>query len=468
MHAYFYDNQVRRYIQQFIRLFSGFSVEMGKKDFGETVYQTVPVRYGDISRMAAHVLKENSENFMNAVPFISCYITEMNIAPERRANHNYTNTVHISEKAIGNPIHNEEDGTIDTSPHKYVDGSLGNTYSVTRYMAVPYDLTFNVDIWTSSTEQKLQLLEQILVLYNPSINIHTNSNLVDWTTLSYVELVGTTWSSRSIPQGIDDQLEISTLTFNVPIFISPPAKVQRQTLIHTIINRIHDVDTNAVIDGWDMKDNFSSRLTSYKIVTPEQYHLNYRDEQAELLLEKEIHHGEPDKPLVSSTEWEPVFEMYDKLRPGISQIRLRRAEYVEDDSQDIIGYIYTHETDPKKIVIDIDKDTLPKDDHVISAIVDPQRAYPGDGKLPLPEVGHKYLVLDEMPQGELWNYSSAQLYDIVEWNGSDWVVAFNASANTGKVYATNLMDGNQYEWTGEYWQNSSEGVYRPGFWRLYL
>jgi hypothetical protein len=94
-HSYFYDQQTRRYIQQFIRLFSGFSVEMGKRDDNTTVYQTVPVRYGDISRMAAHVLRENSENFMSAVPFISCYVTEFTIAPERRSNHNYKNTAQV-------------------------------------------------------------------------------------------------------------------------------------------------------------------------------------------------------------------------------------------------------------------------------------------------------------------------------------------------------------------------------------
>ena len=42
---YFYDKQMRRYIQQFIRLFSGFSVEMGTKEDGTKIYQTVPVRY---------------------------------------------------------------------------------------------------------------------------------------------------------------------------------------------------------------------------------------------------------------------------------------------------------------------------------------------------------------------------------------------------------------------------------------
>ena len=50
---YFYDKQIRRYIQQFIRLFSGFSVQMGKnEESGLPVFHKVPVRYGDINRMA--------------------------------------------------------------------------------------------------------------------------------------------------------------------------------------------------------------------------------------------------------------------------------------------------------------------------------------------------------------------------------------------------------------------------------
>ena len=71
---YFYDKQIRRYIQQFIRLFSGFNVEMGKNDQDLSVFQQVPVRYGDINRMAAHITRENSENIINTVPFISCYV----------------------------------------------------------------------------------------------------------------------------------------------------------------------------------------------------------------------------------------------------------------------------------------------------------------------------------------------------------------------------------------------------------
>ena len=52
---YFYDEQLRRYIQQFIRLFGGFSCKMGRDDNGLEIFQRVPVRYGDMNRMAAAI-----------------------------------------------------------------------------------------------------------------------------------------------------------------------------------------------------------------------------------------------------------------------------------------------------------------------------------------------------------------------------------------------------------------------------
>ena len=39
-------------------------------------------------------------------------------------------------------------------------------------------------------------MEQILVLFNPTLDIRTNSSPVDWTALSMVELTNTTWSTR--------------------------------------------------------------------------------------------------------------------------------------------------------------------------------------------------------------------------------------------------------------------------------
>ena len=41
-------------------------------------------------------------------------------------------------------------------------------------MPVPYLLNMQVDVWTSNTDQKLQLMEQILVLFNPALEIQHN------------------------------------------------------------------------------------------------------------------------------------------------------------------------------------------------------------------------------------------------------------------------------------------------------
>ncbi len=81
---YFYDKQLRKYIQQFIRLFAGFQFVISQTESGEPIYQTVPVRYGDMNRVAAHILKQNSENVVNTVPFISCYVMSLQIDPTKR------------------------------------------------------------------------------------------------------------------------------------------------------------------------------------------------------------------------------------------------------------------------------------------------------------------------------------------------------------------------------------------------
>ena len=121
---YFYDKQIRKYIQQFIRLFSGFSVEMGTQSDGQKIYQTVPVRYGDVSRMAAHIVKDNSENVVNATPFVSCYVSDMSIAPERRTHAQYNDKVQVFEKKY------------DLATNEYKN-EVGDTYQITRYQPVP-------------------------------------------------------------------------------------------------------------------------------------------------------------------------------------------------------------------------------------------------------------------------------------------------------------------------------------------
>ena len=69
---YWYDEQIKRYLLQVIRIFSAFKV----REFTDSgvKYNRVPARYGDASRMVANILRNSSENVIDSAPFISVTI----------------------------------------------------------------------------------------------------------------------------------------------------------------------------------------------------------------------------------------------------------------------------------------------------------------------------------------------------------------------------------------------------------
>ena len=95
---FFYDEQIRRFLLQFIRAFSNFQVEYGKDRNGNTTLQTVPVKYGDSTRMVSSIIRENSENKIIPTPMISCYITGLEYNPERRQDPTF---VRSEERRVG-------------------------------------------------------------------------------------------------------------------------------------------------------------------------------------------------------------------------------------------------------------------------------------------------------------------------------------------------------------------------------
>lgn len=448
---YFYDNQIRKYLLQFVRIFGSFTVQKGFDEQSNPIYESVPARYGDMSRQAGHIIKENSENTLNSVPFISCYVNSLDMNADLRRYPQFEETLQVIEERF------------DQESHQYVN-EPGQSYDVTRYQPVPYILTMNVDIWTSNTDQKLQLLEQILVLFNPSINLHTNQNTLDWTSLTYCEMTNTNWSSRALPTGTDTVIDVATLTFEMPIFINPPVRVQRMNIIQTILTQVHTLDLED-FENWEVGIDTGAD-SGFVVTTLEDYWIRFENGSA-LLLERT---GDDRGGDGSVLQWETdVFAAYGELRAGISQIRLRQGDDITDPSTDVIGVLDYDPANPQRLIVTIDTDTLPSDTQgTVDAIVNPQSTGPGDGTLPAAALGQRYLVLDEVPTGGLWGTIDAKENDIIEYNGSNWVVSFDASSNSGSEYTTNVATGDQFEWTGTFWQNSYEGTYREGWWRLYV
>ena len=448
---YFYDKQIRRYIQQFIRLFSGFNVQMGKNDNDLPIFQQVPVRYGDINRMAAHITRENSENIVNTVPFISCYVTSLDMFAERRTYQDHVDKVQVNEKKY------------DESTGKYVN-ELGNQYTIERHAPVPYMLVMNCDVWTSNTDQKLQLMEQILVLFNPTLDIRTNDSPVDWTSLSHVELTNTTWSTRSVGSSIDDIIDVATLTFNIPIYITPPAKLKQQKLIHTIISELYSLDDDD-LDNFKEQKVFDKDSLKYTIVTYKDRKVKYENGNLQLLNDKGANLDDDGLVL----EWDKALLPFGTLRSGISQLRLRKGSDISDKDNDIIGRLEEHPSDPNLLSVTIDNSTLPTNTlTAVDAIVDPSKNYPGDGSVPSAVTGQRYVVLESTPINALWTNVVANKNDIIEYNGTAWTVSFDSSTNNTTQYVTNVSSNDQLEWNGSEWINSYEGIYNSGYWRIYL
>lgn len=443
MQQYFYDSQIRRWLLQFMRLFGGFSVKMGKDSDGADHFHQVPVRYGDTTRMSQHILRKNSENTILSVPAISCYISELLPNAERRMNPTFQDTVQVFEKRFDKPTGTYQD-------------KVGETYSLDRHSPIPYDLTLTVDIWTSNTEQKLQLLEQILLLFNPSINLQSSQNPYDWTSLAVVELINITWTARAIPQGTDDIIDVASLIFQLPIFLTPPARVKRQTLIHSILTNIGA--DYAFIDDIVINGNYQSR----KWITFKDRHIRVTGDAIQLL---NTNNTALDLETGENLNWKLHFDNYGGINEGITEIRLKLGNI--DTPLEVIVKVEVVPGNVNILSYDIDTATLPTNTiTIINGVIDPTNGAPGGASIPIAAIGQRYLLTTAIPQAGLWGSLIADANDIIEYNGTAWVLSFDASAFIGTGYTVNANTLKKLFFNGTEWILAVEGIFEEGSWRI--
>ena len=469
MSQFFYDRQVRRFLQQIIAIFSNFNVEFGREADGSQALYRVPVRYGDPTRMASSIIKDNSENKMNSVPVMTVYITSLEYDRERTQDPTFVSKINIRERRLA-------------ADNETLSIYQGNALTVERLMPVPYELNVNLDVWTSNTEQKLQLLEQLLPLFNPDLEIQSTDNFIDWTSLSYIHLDNVVWSSRSIPVGTDDNIDVATLSFYIPIWLSLPAKVKKLGVIQSIIASVYDAQGELNSDVLSAANLLRNRV----YVTPLGYNMLLLNGQATLVPSNyPLDRGTDSTAVPINTNdpinWQPLINTYGQFTNGISQLRLRKDN--PDTISEIVGTVAQHPSDPAVLLFTVDIDTVPTNSMPpINAIIDPQRSRPGRG-LPAATAGQRYLILNDINAGKSgdtsfdgadgWKSTAgedlvAKANDIISYTGTTWQVAWASEGITKTEYVTNLTTGIQYKWTGQEWQKSYEGEYPAGTWSLVL
>ena len=458
---FFYDEQIRRFLLQYIRAFSNFQVEYGKDRDGNTTLLTVPVKYGDSTRMVSSILRENSENKIIPTPMISCYITGLEYNPERRQDPTFVDKKHIRMRKF------------DINTNTY-NTQQGNAFTIERLMPVPYTLQMATDIWTSNTNQKLQLMEQILVLFNPALEIQSTDNYLDWTSLSYIELQQVQFSNRSVPVGVDEQIDIATLSFTVPIYLTAPAKVKKLGVINKIVASIFDDQggiAEGVIDGQILMGE-RMKFTPMNfgiIVLGNTIQILDRSETTTNKVDYSPLNDPPEKVGTDDVSWAALINQYGEMQPGISQVRLETG-----GSAEIVGTIAFHPSDPYKLLFTIQSDTIPTNDlPAVDKIINPLRSAP-DAGLATAATGQRYLILnaigdsDNTDGPDAWGDLVAGANDVIEYTGNKWEVMFDSSNESGIHYLTNSNTNLQYKYTGNEWVKSYEGEYRAGDWSIVI
>jgi len=445
-----YDGQIRRFVTQFMRMVSNYQVEFGKDASGNRTLQTVPVYYGSPSHQADTIIRLNSENPLNAVPAMATYINALTYDRARLQNPYHESYSRIVEQTI-DPVTQMPMGT------------QGGSYSVERLMPAPYKLQMKLDIWTSNTDQKQQLLEQMLPLYNPGFEIQSTDNFLDWTSLSVALLTEVSYTNRTVPLGTDDNIDIASLTFELPIWLSLPAKVKKAGVVAQIIANIYD--TSGELNA----DIINTVATTQMRFTPLNYDVVYVGNTITLY-----------QPLTASGEgtavsWQNLITNYGTLTNGISQIRLS-FDYV-DGTHEIVGTVAYNPANPTQLLFTPDAATLPANTlAAVTAIIDPFTVSLNNSILN-PTTGTRYLILNPIGDANsasavAWTGASgtnliANANDIIQWNGTYWTVVFDSN-NSGVQYVTNLTTQTQYVWNNGAWSKSYQGIYKAGTWSLVI
>ena len=452
MAQFFYDNQIRRFLIQFAKIFSNWQVTKGKDPAGNPILVRVPIMYGDSSRQASTIIANNSASNLPSAPLITYYISGLEYNQSWTQDPTYVDNIQVRQRSYN----------ADTQQYETVQGQA---FTIERLMPVPYTLRINVDFWTTNYNQKLEIIEQLGTLFNPALEIQSTDNFIDWTSLSAVFQDGLTFSSRTIPVGSGNPIDVMTWKFYMPIWISTASKLKKMGVIEKIIASIFA--GNALTD---IQDDDLLLGTRQKI-TPYGYKLLLLGNKLQILPADEAFYPSnedlnlPPSP-ATNVYWSSVLNVYGTVRPGISQIWLQNP-YIDHD---IVGTIVFDPMNDTQLIYNIDPDTLPQNTlDPVDGVINPQVTGPNAG-LPGPVNGRRYLIVENIgSEGDTtvaWGGLVAYANDIIEYDATSgaWFVSFNSNSvpPTTLEYVTNLATNVQYRFVEHTWMKSYEGWYDQG------
>lgn len=216
--TYFFDSQLKRYLIQAANIFTGMQVSTGIGVCGESEMMSVPIRIGNRDKVVAALEAGNTQNKPFSIPAMALSMGTLTINPNR--------------KGVG---------TVDNRVYLPAGGVYPTDLkSMKRVMPIPYIMGLELVLLASNTLQLHQILEQILILFDPVLQIQTTDVAHDWTKITTVELTGIN-NNENYPIGAERRVISWTLNFEMPIYISAPVDIKSE-VVHRIIVRLGDLE----------------------------------------------------------------------------------------------------------------------------------------------------------------------------------------------------------------------------------
>jgi hypothetical protein len=215
---YYYDAQLKKYLIQFCNIFAGLKVQTGNGVCDTPEFMTVPISIGSRDRVVAAIQAGNTQNRPFSLPTMAVAMTGLANNPDGR-------------KGVG---------VVDRRTYLPQGGVYPTDIkTITRVMPLPYMMKLELDVYASNTFQLHQILEQILMLFDPVLQIQKNDSAFDWTKITSVELTDIN-NQENYPAGADKRILMWSFSFDMPIYISAPADI-REEFVKTIIIRLGDL-----------------------------------------------------------------------------------------------------------------------------------------------------------------------------------------------------------------------------------
>lgn len=219
--TYYYDSQLKRYITQFMYVFNGLHVKIGKRDTNEEKLIQVPINYGSRDRIVQHIISGFTQNKPLRLPIMSVYMTGLDI-----------------DTSLMKGKMTERKQTFLPKGGSIPD----DITTIEQYMPIPYKMNMELAIYCSNQEQQFQIFEQILMLFDPTLQIQTNDTVFDWTKITTIKLENIK-IEENYPPSIERRILQSAMDFSLPVWISPPSSLKKE-IVNKILFRISTLDSS--------------------------------------------------------------------------------------------------------------------------------------------------------------------------------------------------------------------------------